>query len=107
MHPDAAGTDVFTDGGFIIIPVDRVRCALRAVHFQTEPAVSQRVGRIASGDMLLIIRPVFDFDDNFEAAFRREALGFACGNRKGSDQLAAAEIAQRICFFVHNNQIRG
>ncbi|MNE92466.1 hypothetical protein D3C80_1901950 [compost metagenome] len=61
MHPDAACADIFADRRFIVIAVNGIGGTIRAVHFESQPAVAERISRITAGNILLIIRPVLGF----------------------------------------------
>ncbi|MNN71073.1 hypothetical protein D3C81_1869740 [compost metagenome] len=76
-----------------------------AVHFQPQPTVAQRIGRVASGNFFFVIGSVLDLDYNSEAAFWCQAFGLACSDRKRPLQLPGAEKPECVRFFVHDNQV--
>lgn len=108
MHSDTACGYILTDGVRVVIPVNGISVANPAVdlHIDSEPAVTERVARIATLNPFLVIRSVLYFFVDFEQAFRSVRRFFSCSNREDFDYLSFFVVGQLVRGFVDNDKLR-
>lgn len=108
MHSDTACRHIFPDGVRVVISMNGISVANPAIdlHIDSEPAVTERVARIATLDPFLVVRSVLYFFVDFEQAFRCIRRFSSCSHRVAFDDFSFLVVGQLVRGFVDNDKLR-